>query len=31
MPELKRLAILDDYQDVVLKLGPWDRLPGIEK
>lgn len=31
MPELKRLAILDDYQDVVLKMGPWDRLPGIEK
>ena len=31
MPELKRLAILDDYQDVTLKMGPWDRLPGIEK
>jgi len=31
MPELKRLAILDDYQDVTLALGPWDRLPGLEK
>lgn len=31
MPELKTLAILDDYQDVTLKLGPWDRLPGLEK
>ena len=27
MPELKRLAILDDYQGVTLRLGPWDRLP----
>lgn len=31
MPELKRLAILDDYQDVTLRLGPWERLPGLEK
>ena len=31
MPELKRLAILDDYQDVTLSMGPWDRLPGLEK
>ncbi|MBS7812596.1 D-2-hydroxyacid dehydrogenase family protein [Roseococcus pinisoli] len=31
MPELKKLAILDDYQDVTLGLGPWDRLPGLEK
>jgi phosphoglycerate dehydrogenase-like enzyme len=31
MPELKRLAILDDYQDVTLAMGPWDRLPGLEK
>lgn len=31
MPELKNLAILDDYQDVTLKLGPWDRLPGLKK
>ncbi len=31
MPELKRLAILDDYQDVTLSLGPWGRLPGLEK
>lgn len=27
MPTLNRLAILDDYQGVTLKLGPWDRLP----
>ena len=27
MPEIKRLAILDDYQGVTLQLGPWDRLP----
>ncbi|MCB4821706.1 D-2-hydroxyacid dehydrogenase family protein [Roseicella aerolata] len=27
MPALKRLAILDDYQGVTLRLGPWDRLP----
>ena len=27
MPELSRLAILDDYQDVARALGPWDRLP----
>ncbi|MDO9712060.1 D-2-hydroxyacid dehydrogenase family protein [Paracraurococcus lichenis] len=27
MPELKRLAILDDYQGATLRLGPWDRLP----
>jgi phosphoglycerate dehydrogenase-like enzyme len=27
MPELSRLAILDDYQGVALALGPWDRLP----
>ena len=31
MPELKNLAILDDYQDVTLGLGPWDRLPGLKK
>lgn len=31
MPALQRLAILDDYQDVTLQLGPWDRLPGLEK
>lgn len=31
MPALQRLAILDDYQDVTLKLGSWDRLPGLEK
>jgi phosphoglycerate dehydrogenase-like enzyme len=31
MPALKRLAILDDYQGVTLRLGPWDRLPeGLE-
>jgi phosphoglycerate dehydrogenase-like enzyme len=28
MPELNRLAILDDYQGVARALGPWDRLPG---
>jgi phosphoglycerate dehydrogenase-like enzyme len=27
MPELKRLAILDDYQGVALSMGPWERLP----
>ncbi|SDB70462.1 D-2-hydroxyacid dehydrogenase family protein [Belnapia rosea] len=27
MPELTRLAILDDYQGVALTRGPWDRLP----
>lgn len=27
MRELKRLAILDDYQGVARALGPWDRLP----
>lgn len=27
MPELSRLAILDDYQGVARALGPWDRLP----
>lgn len=31
MPELKHLAILDDYQDVTLKLGPWERLPNLQK
>lgn len=31
MPQIKRLAILDDYQDVTLRLGPWDRLPHVEK
>lgn len=31
MPDLKRLAILDDYQDVTLGMGPWDRLPGLQK
>ncbi|MFL1461241.1 D-2-hydroxyacid dehydrogenase family protein [Roseococcus sp. DSY-14] len=30
MPQVKRLAILDDYQDVTLRLGPWDRLPHLE-
>ena len=33
MPELTRLAILDDYQGAARALGPWDRLPpglGIE-
>lgn len=31
MPELTRLAILDDYQGAALALGPWDRLPdGLE-
>ena len=28
---LQRLAILDDYQGVTLGLGPWDRLPGLDK
>ena len=27
MPDLNRLAILDDYQGVARSLGPWDRLP----
>ena len=27
---LKRLAILDDYQDIAMSLGPWDRLEGVE-
>src|SRR5215210_4238988 len=27
MPELTRLAILDDYQGAARGLGPWDRLP----
>ena len=27
MPDLTRLAILDDYQGVAHELGPWDRLP----
>jgi phosphoglycerate dehydrogenase-like enzyme len=27
MPELNRLAILDDYQGVARALGPWERLP----
>jgi len=31
MPDLKRLAILDDYQGVTLGMGPWDRLPTLEK
>lgn len=30
MPQLKRLAILDDYQDVTRGLGPWDRLPHVD-
>ena len=30
MPQLKRLAILDDYQDVTRDLGPWDRLPHVD-
>ena len=30
MPSLKRLAILDDYQGVVLSMGPWSRLQGLE-
>lgn len=29
MPQLKRLAILDDYGDVTRGLGPWDRLPHV--
>ena len=28
MPKLHRLAILDDYQGMTLKLGPWGSLPG---
>ena len=28
MNTLKRLAILDDYQQVARGMGPWDRLPG---
>ena len=27
MPDLNRLAILDDFQGVARALGPWDRLP----
>ncbi len=27
MPDLTRLAILDDYQGAARALGPWDRLP----
>jgi phosphoglycerate dehydrogenase-like enzyme len=27
MPTLQSLAILDDYQGVALRLGPWDQLP----
>jgi phosphoglycerate dehydrogenase-like enzyme len=27
MPELNRLAVLDDYQGLARDLGPWDRLP----
>jgi phosphoglycerate dehydrogenase-like enzyme len=27
MSSLSKLAILDDYQGVVLSMGPWDRLP----
>jgi phosphoglycerate dehydrogenase-like enzyme len=27
MPTLQSLAILDDYQGVSLRLGPWDQLP----
>lgn len=27
MPQLKRLAILDDYQGVARAFGPWERLP----
>jgi len=27
MPDLKSLGILDDYQGVALRFGPWDRLP----
>jgi phosphoglycerate dehydrogenase-like enzyme len=27
MPTLTRLGILDDYQGVTLRMGPWDRLP----
>lgn len=30
MPQVKRLAILDDYQGVTLGLGPWGRLPHVE-
>ncbi len=31
MPQVKRLAILDDYQGVTLGLGPWERLAHVEK
>ncbi|RVT97087.1 D-2-hydroxyacid dehydrogenase family protein [Rhodovarius crocodyli] len=31
MPEIKRLAILDDYQGLTLSHPDWARLPGIEK
>ena len=30
MPQVRRLAILDDYQGVTLGLGPWERLPHVE-
>ncbi len=30
MPQVRRLAILDDYQGVTLGLGPWDRLPHVQ-
>lgn len=30
MPQVSRLAILDDYQDVTLRLGPWERLGHIQ-
>ncbi|HZH47732.1 MAG TPA: D-2-hydroxyacid dehydrogenase family protein [Roseococcus sp.] len=30
MPHLRRLAILDDYQDVTRHLGPWERLPHVQ-
>jgi phosphoglycerate dehydrogenase-like enzyme len=30
MPRLTRLAILDDYQGVTLRLGPWERLSHLD-
>ncbi|WP_027284871.1 D-2-hydroxyacid dehydrogenase family protein [Rubritepida flocculans] len=30
MPRLARLAILDDYQGVTLRLGPWERLAHLD-
>ncbi|MCX8132344.1 MAG: D-2-hydroxyacid dehydrogenase family protein [Roseococcus sp.] len=30
MPRLARLAILDDYQGVTLRLGPWERVSHLD-